>query len=729
MPISFRMVRNIGLLVMVMIITIMGGIFFAATTRIVNNIDGALRKEKPVLELVERIRDCFLDAREIFSAFARLEKRDITLAVELMNQAVKESEKLKKLIPENKKEVDEFLIAAKRFRVAVVTYAEEVKVDITGARAIEMEKIARVTANQAEAALARLARDTRAQISFIDRNVLTISKNSQNIVLIGVLIGIGAGLLVVFFMGRGLRRPINELVHGAQRIAKGDLDYRVKVESRDEIGQFSEAFNKMAEDLRYAQKELRSSEDRLKILFKNSPDAIFMADLKGVFVEINETAEILTGYKKEELCGKSFLNFPIISPDQFSKVAVLLEKVIVGQDVGLQELILVRKDGRQIPIEIQIHLIKLKGQLYVLGSSRDITQRKEMEEGIRRSQYTLSRQNKILVDLTDPRALQADDLKVLFHQLTKILAETLNIERVSIWLFDERDTKLCCHDLFELNKNSHSEGTELPVTSFPAYFQALREVRVIDADDAHTDPRTKEFSSVYLTPLGISSMLDVPISRGDQLRGVICQEHVGLKRTWSLEEKNFAMSIANLLSMSMESHERKYLEQRLRDINDELEVRVEQRTLDLEKANQALQTMVEEQRRTEEALRDSEDRYKRITSSVTDYIYTVRLKEGRAEETAHGAGCLMVTGYTAEEFVSHPLLWITIIPKEDQEIVKQQIENIYTRRVAQSIEHRIIRKDGGICWVKNTPVLYFDGQHRLVGYDGVVKDITAIKEY
>lgn len=175
--------------------------------------------------------------------------------------------------------------------------------------------------------------------------------------------------------------------------------------------------------------------------------------------------------------------------------------------------------------------------------------------------------------------------------------------------------------------------------------------------------------------------------------------------------------------------ERMQLMQKLQAMNDELETRVRQRTADLEKANQALQDMIAGQRRIEGALRDSKERYKKITSSITDYIYSVRLEDGHPVETVHGPGCVAVTGYTAEEFNSKPLLWIAIVPQEDREIIKEQIEDIYARKSAQAIEHRIIRKDGSICWVKNTPVLYFDNQNRLVAYDGVVKDITAIKVY
>ena len=59
---------------------------------------------------------------------------------------------------------------------------------------------------------------------------------------------------------------------------------------------------------RRAEEELIASEERLKILFEYAPDAYYLSNLKGVFVDGNRKAEEITGYEKEELIGKSFLD-------------------------------------------------------------------------------------------------------------------------------------------------------------------------------------------------------------------------------------------------------------------------------------------------------------------------------------------------------------------------------------------------------------------------------------
>jgi PAS domain S-box-containing protein len=130
----------------------------------------------------------------------------------------------------------------------------------------------------------------------------------------------------------------------------------------------------------------------------------------------------------------------------------------------------------------------------------------------------------------------------------------------------------------------------------------------------------------------------------------------------------------------------------------------------------------------EEALRQSEERYKRLIEAVTDYVFTVRVENGRPAGTGHGAGCKAVTGYSRKDFTDDPGLWLRMVAEDDRILVTQQAEDILAGMDAREIEHRIIRKDGKIRWVKNTPVLRHDGDGRLISYDGLIKDITDRKQ-
>ena len=121
------------------------------------------------------------------------------------------------------------------------------------------------------------------------------------------------------------------------------------------------------------------------------------------------------------------------------------------------------------------------------------------------------------------------------------------------------------------------------------------------------------------------------------------------------------------------------------------------------------------------------DRYQRLLETITDYVYMVSLENGRVIETHHGSGCVAVTGYTTQEFADDPLLWIQMVHPADRQLVADLGKRILAGEEVTAIEHRIIHKNGNQRWVSNTPILKRDEAGRLVGYDGIVRDITDYK--
>jgi len=103
-----------------------------------------------------------------------------------------------------------------------------------------------------------------------------------------------------------------------------------------------------------------------------------------------------------------------------------------------------------------------------------------------------------------------------------------------------------------------------------------------------------------------------------------------------------------------------------------------------------------------QALGESEQRYQRLLSAVTDYIYSVNLVNGRPNTTSHGPGCEAVTGYTSAEFAADPYLWYRVIHEEDRVLVLAQVEKILAGETPQPLEHRLLHKQGGVRWISNT---------------------------
>lgn len=170
-------------------------------------------------------------------------------------------------------------------------------------------------------------------------------------------------------------------------------------------------------------------------------------------------------------------------------------------------------------------------------------------------QYLLERHEQALLALAK-HEMKTDDLAVALRTLAEAAGQTLNVERASIWMFDDERTKITCLDLYELSSRSHSKGTELLANDYPAYFEALEQNRTLVASDARQDVRTRELSTSYLVPHRVEAMLDAPIRLDGKVVGIVCHEHVDGARTWTLEDQRFAGSMADMATLALEHVER-----------------------------------------------------------------------------------------------------------------------------------------------------------------------------
>ena len=145
-----------------------------------------------------------------------------------------------------------------------------------------------------------------------------------------------------------------------------------------------------------AEEALKASEERLKILFEYAPDAIYLHDLKGNFVDGNKAAEELIGYKREELIGKNFLSLKLLPKDQVIRLGLSMAKGNLKELSATQELSLNKKDGTRVPVEIRVFPLKIHDESLVLGIARNVTERKKAEVELKKTLEDLKNSNKEL---------------------------------------------------------------------------------------------------------------------------------------------------------------------------------------------------------------------------------------------------------------------------------------------------------------------------------------------
>jgi two-component system cell cycle sensor histidine kinase/response regulator CckA len=145
----------------------------------------------------------------------------------------------------------------------------------------------------------------------------------------------------------------------------------------------------------------------------------------------------------------------------------------------------------------------------------------------------------------------------------RVSAQTLAVARVGIWTLESDRSalrQLLVHS--EGDVPPSSRDVLLPLARWPAYRDAILSRRVVATNDARTDPRTRELTAEYLDRHGVTAMLDAPLFLGGEVWGVVCHEHIGGVREWSEREIDFAVSVADMLSILLEQSMRVSAEKR-----------------------------------------------------------------------------------------------------------------------------------------------------------------------
>ncbi len=233
-------------------------------------------------------------------------------------------------------------------------------------------------------------------------------------------------------------------------------------------------------------------------------------------------------------------------------------------------------------------LEKLINKLHLQNIDKKIAQEK-----LQQSELRLQKQNASLAHLAAMQLGNWQNPETIFREIAQVSASALDVERVSIWRFDDDFKQLECIGLYIKSKDLHTESKPLVAAELPAYFQYLKQSRVISINDVYQHPATAEFTKDYLSGADIGAMLDGTIWLNNQVIGVICHEHIGGPREWTLDEQNFVGSITDLARLTIEAHKRQQVEDSLSDQQKHLETMVQKRTASIENNGKLFRFLVE----------------------------------------------------------------------------------------------------------------------------------------
>jgi PAS domain S-box-containing protein/diguanylate cyclase (GGDEF)-like protein len=236
-------------------------------------------------------------------------------------------------------------------------------------------------------------------------------------ILLFAAILLAAGVWLSWRIAREIQLGIGNLRTAAVRVKRGDLDHRVSIASSDELGDLAIVFNEMIENRKSAEDALRSATEFRVSIMQRVTNAIFVLDLEGRFVVVNQRTCEITGYSESELIGK--LYGELIPEDHRERLwQVFTQLLRGGPPVSNNETPLIRKDGSIVTLAFSSASLPREQKIIgVVGAAEDITRRKQAEATLEQERVFL----KALLENLSEGIVACDDRGILsiFNRATR----------------------------------------------------------------------------------------------------------------------------------------------------------------------------------------------------------------------------------------------------------------------------------------------------------------------
>ncbi len=290
-----------------------------------------------------------------------------------------------------------------------------------------------------------------------------------------------------------------------------------------------------------------------------------------------------------------------------------------------------------------------------------------------------------LAKITKFPDLTTGNFKSAARFITKEGAKSLHVTRIGIWQIDYEKQILKSIVTYDARTNSFSEQQDFSLHDRPEYINQLNRDRIISIDDASKSNVLDGLDGEYEED--ICSLLDAPIRIDGMLSGVVCIEQFYTPKSWSIDEQNFASSLADLVALGLMSAEKF-------KILTELQV---------------------SKKRMENLMANLPGMVFQCLNNPPDYTFTFVSE-----------GCIPLTGYTPEELINNNALqFFDMIHPDDVEPLAEINQKTLNMGLPLETSFRIIMKDGTVKWIwERSRVVEFksDGTPHLL--EGFYTDIT-----
>jgi PAS domain S-box-containing protein len=481
-------------------------------------------------------------------------------------------------------------------------------------------------------------------------------------------------------------------------------------------------------------------------------DAVFAVDINGQIIFWNKASENLFGFSKSEVYGKFFGRVLGLFEDAyFERINEELEKYSTWKS----NITVFKKDGVKEIIEAKFTLTGEKEKTIIVLCS-NITARAELEKQLRLSEEkfrNIVTQAAELICNVDPdgrityaNPMFIDSFKYSEDEiLTKKITDLLDAAFLKKHPFSLKDSEKEKNKLIELTGlTKHGEKIYLFAKISPVYFdnRVIKYFHIFftDISDKKLAEKNLEiYRSVFeASQEGITVVSDGKILLANKsfadIFGYENTEEVTGKEFLDLVSSSDVLKAAEHLQAIDRRSEKnsrvEFLGKRKDNSNFYSDASIAAFITDDTVYAVILIRDVTERKRAQQAIRESEEKYRNITENIDDFLFTLEKTGQRLRPMFYTASVEKITGYTQTEFMSDTKIFLKIIHPDDFNEVIKKIKNLTRSRIQLSdeLEFRIINKHGNIVWARAKVNIIRDREGKIQKVYGLVSDISFRKK-
>ncbi|OQW36520.1 MAG: PAS domain-containing sensor histidine kinase [Nitrospira sp. SG-bin1] len=479
-----------------------------------------------------------------------------------------------------------------------------------------------------------------------------------------MLLGLG-GIGVV--VARRIARPIRLLHEGVQQIGSGRLEQRVEFKTGDEIEGLAHAFNQMASNLQRSfgqlerrMTEVRQLEEKYRDLIEHAPEMICQLDRSGRLVHVNKTGLDKLGYTLDEMLGMKL--WDLVRDGQALNVLHFLER-LVSHGQSSMETALLAKDGRLMDVEVHGTALfdqERGGLIHSRAFVRDVTERRRLEQEVQR--YTVG-----LEQAVSERTLQLTVSQARYKALFDFVADSVFMVSPTgaVVAVNEREQHVLGYaepeivgkNFLDLVPDAHRQifTTWLYVVSAEHRQVATQEMTVYHADGR-----------------------EIPVE-------------MDLIRVGGTEQLHVMVQLRDIT-------DRKKLERQLESYREDLELKVRERTREIEETKQYLENLLE---------------------NANDVIYTLDLDQ----QFTYVNSKVNAWGYRKDDLIGRP--YLSLLSRRHR---GRRLKSTLDIGAKQVYEVEVVTRLGDVraVMVSVSPLQGADGE--ILGVLGIARDMTETKK-